>query len=203
MNQTLYFPYGRRELDYLSERDKRLGALIARTGLIQREVNPDLFSALANTIVGQQLSGNAAETVWKRLLAALDGACTPENLAAYSREELRSCGLSYRKADYLLSAADAVRRGELNLEKLHTLSDQEVCDCLTRLHGVGVWTAEMLMIFSLQRPDILSWNDLGIRRGITLLYDLEELDRDFFERCRARYSPYASVASFYFWTVRP
>jgi len=203
MNKTIYFPYGQRELDYLSGRDERLGALIAQTGPIQREVNPDLFSALANTIVGQQLSGKAAETVWNRLLDSLAGICTPEKIAARSRDALRACGLSYRKADYLLSAAASVRSGELDLEQLRHLSDGAVCDCLTRLHGVGVWTAEMLMIFSLQRPDILSWNDLGIRRGISLLYELDELDRDFFERCRARYSPYASVASFYFWELRP
>lgn len=194
------FRYGEAELEHLRERDPALGAAICRIGMIEREVIPDLFAALVHSIVGQQVSSRAAASVWTRLQECL-GAVTPETVAAASHEELRRCGLSGRKAEYVQGIAGAVLRGELDLPGLHDLSDEEVIERLSSLRGVGAWTAEMLLIFSMERPDVVSWSDLAIRRGMRALYGLETLDREQFERYRERYSPYGSVASLYLWAV--
>lgn len=194
------FRYGDAELEYLRRRDPVLGVAIDRIGTIEREVIPDLFAALVHSIVGQQVSSRAAASVWARLQEAL-GAVTPRSLAAASVEELRRCGLSGRKAEYARGAAETVLRGELDLAGLHDLPDEEVIEQLSSLRGVGTWTAEMLLIFSMERPDVVSWSDLAIRRGMRVLYGLETLDHAQFEQCRARYSPHGSVASLYLWAV--
>lgn len=194
------FRYSAVETDYLAERDPVLGRAIRRIGPIERRVTPDLFEALAESIVGQQISGKAAETVWRRL-TTLTGGVTPQNVVQAAVEELRSCGLSLRKVGYLQEAARAALEGRLDEKELAAMSDSEVVDRLTALPGVGVWTAEMLMIFSMQRPDVVSYGDLAIRRGVMHLYGLESLSRREFETYRSRWSPYGTVASFYLWAV--
>ncbi len=194
------FRYGEREIDALKRRDKRLGAVIDRIGRVDREVTGDLFAALVHSIVGQQISTKAHRTVWLKITEAT-GAVTPEAVDRLGREALQRFGISFRKAGYIHSAARKVLSGELDLETLRTLPDEEVCARLTALDGVGVWTAEMLMIFSMQRPDILSFGDLGIRRGLRMIYRHKTIDRQRFERYRRRFSPYGSVASLYLWAV--
>ena len=199
-SKPIYFPYGKLEMEYLSKKDKRLAERIAQIGHIDREVTPDLFTALISSIVGQQCSAKAAVTVWNRLQACA-GVITPQAIAALSEEDIQNCGMSFRKAGYIHSAARYVRDGTLTMDDLHTLPDHEVCARLTVLPGVGVWTAEMLMIFSLQRPNILSWDDLAIRRGLECLYGHKKLTKVQFERYKKRYTPYATVASFYLWEI--
>jgi len=195
-----YFPYGEKEIAYLKKKDKKLGRAIDEIGMIYRPVNPDLFMSLVRNIAAQQISSKAAITVIERL-GTLTGGITPEAIAALSEEELRQCGMSQRKAGYIKGVADAVLSGELNIDALADLPDEEVIARLSSLKGVGVWTAEMLMIFSLKRPDILSFGDLAIRRGMMNLYGHKEITRERFERYRKRYSPYGSVASLYLWRL--
>lgn len=192
------FDYGQTEIDYLKRKDKKLGAVIDRIGLIQREIMPDPFTALISSVVSQQISKKAAETVWNRL-SLLIGNITPENIARMSLSDIKVCGMSERKASYIKGIADAALSGTVDFKKLHTLSDEEIIAKLSSLHGVGVWTAEMLLIFSLNRPDVLSYKDLAICRGITNLYGLKELPKEKFQNYRKRYSPYGSVASLYLW----
>lgn len=187
-------------LAHLKKRDKKLGKAIERIGILEREITPDLFSSLAGCIVSQQISGKAAETIYKRL-EELAGEITPKSIDALEAEQIQKCGMSLRKAGYLKSTARSVVSGEVELDGLQTLGDQEIVERLVSLKGIGVWTAEMLMIFSLRRPDVLSWGDLGIKRGMTRLYGLKELSREQFERCRKRYSPYGSTASLYLWEI--
>lgn len=194
------FKYGQVEIDYLKKKDKKLAEAIERIGMIEREVIPDLFAALISSIVAQQISAKAADTVWNRMLERF-GEVTPERLNEIAVEEIQKCGLSMRKANYIKGITEAVISGELNLEELPKLPDEEVCKKLSALNGIGVWTAEMLMIFSMQRPDIVSWGDLAIRRGMMMLYHRKELDKVRFERYRKRYSPYGSVASLYLWAI--
>ena len=196
----MFFSYGRAETDYLSAQDPALGAAIARIGHIDREVFPDLFEALINSIAGQQISGKALATVWARLCAAV-GAVTPENLLAAGEEHLRACGFSGRKVNYMLSAARAVADGALDIHSLVEKDDQEVIRTLTTLPGVGRWTAEMLLTFSLQRPDVLAYDDFGIRKGLCRLYGLESVSKAQFAAYRARYAPYATVAALYLWHI--
>ncbi|NLJ66595.1 MAG: DNA-3-methyladenine glycosylase 2 family protein [Clostridiales bacterium] len=194
------FQYGQKEIDYLKERDKVLGRAIDEVGIIRRPVIPDLFTALIRNIVGQQISSKAANTVWNRVLNRYSP-ITPETIMAITTEEIQKCGMSNRKANYIKGIAEAVVQGKLNLLELKHLPDDEVIKRLSSLPGIGVWTAEMLMIFSMQRPDVVSWGDLAIRRGMMTLYGLKDLTREQFHEYRKRYSPYGSVASLYLWVI--
>lgn len=195
-----YFRYGARETACLKKADKRLGEIIDRIGEIKRETIGDLFAAIVHSIVGQQISTKAHRTVWQRICAAL-GTVTPQTVLSISAEELKNLGISFRKAEYIRSAAQKVASEELDLEALYSMSDDEVRSRLTQLRGIGVWSAEMLMLFSMQRPDILSYDDLAIRRGLRMIYHHRTLTREMFEKYRRRYSPFGSVASLYIWAA--
>ncbi len=114
---------------------------------------------------------------------------------------MQKCGLSARKAEYIKGIADAVRCGEIDFLRFGEMADEEIIHTLSSLRGIGVWTAEMLLIFSLCRPDVVSWGDRAIRRGMMNLYGLKKLTKEQFERYRKRYSPYGSVASLYLWAL--
>ena len=195
----LYFEYGETEMSHLRKKDKKLGAVIDRIGVIKRPVNPDVFSSLVDSIVSQQISGKAADTICRKLdaLCGMDA----ERLHALSVEEIQSCGMSMRKAGYVKGVAEAVINNTLDIAALADMSDSDIIPTLTTLKGVGVWTAEMLLIFSLMRPNVVSFGDLAIRRGMTRLYGLKELPKERFERYARRYAPYGSVASLYLWHI--
>ncbi len=195
-----YFKYGKKEIDYLTQKDKKLGLEIDRIGMIKRNIDSDIFSALISSVIGQQISTKAATTVTNRLLE-LVGELTPENLEKIEVELIQQCGMSLRKAGYIKGIANSAVRKEIDFENLYKLSDQEIIKELTTLKGIGEWTVEMLLIHSLERADVLSYKDLGIRRGIMRLYGLEELSKKDFESYRNRYSPYGTVASIYLWEI--
>lgn len=195
-----YFRYGQAEVGYLKERDPRLGHAIDRIGPIERPVIPDLFTALISSIVHQQISNKAAATVWGRVVDRF-GPIQPETMDSVPVESIQQCGMSMRKAGYIKSIAHSVTTGELDLLQLATLPDADVISRLSGQPGIGVWTAEMLMIFSMQRPDIVSWHDLAIRRGMVTLYGLPDLKRAQFDDYRRCYSPFGSVASLYLWQI--
>jgi len=194
------FIYGETETTHLKKRDKALGAAIDTIGPIRRKVKPDFFSALVNSIVGQQISAKAQATIWERMINGLD-AITPQTVLACTEAELQSYGITFKKASYIRSAAERILDGRLDIYALHSKSDAEVCEELVKIDGVGIWTAEMLMLFSMQRPDILSYGDLAIQRGMRMLYRHRKISRQLFEKYRRRYSPYGSVASLYLWAV--
>jgi DNA-3-methyladenine glycosylase II len=195
-----HFQYGQTELAYLKKQDEPLGQAIDRIGMIERPVIPDLFAALVQSMVAQQISSKAAATVWTRMQARF-GTITPKSIAAIPVEEIQQCGLSMRKAGYIKSIGDAVIQGELDISRFHELPDEEIIQCLSAQRGVGIWTAEMLLIFSMQRPNVVSWGDLAIRRGMIRLYGHAQLDKAQFDRYKQRYSPYGSVASLYLWEI--
>ena len=194
------FIYGDAETAYLKKRDKALGAAIDAIGPIRREIRPDLFSALARAIVGQQISSKAQRTIWERMTERLV-AITPRTVLACTEAELQGCGISFKKASYIRGAAERILDGRLNIDALRAKSDAEVCMELLQIDGVGMWTAEMLMLFSMRRPDIVSRGDLAILRGMRILYRRKEISRQLFEKYRRRYSPYGSVASLYLWEI--
>lgn len=196
----MYFSYTDEEVEYLKKRDKKLAAAIDEIGPIRRETEPEIFPALVHNIVGQQISGAAQRTVWTRLREGLGGV-TPENILARGVDGVVSFGLSARKADYILDLARRAASGEFNAEALRGMSDAEAAEYLCRLRGVGLWTAEMLLTFTLQRRDVLSFGDFGIRRGLRMLYRHKEIDRERFERFRRRYSPCGTLAAMYIWEI--
>ena len=196
----MYFQYGEAETAYLSARDERMAAVIAQVGHIEREVDTDLFSAVVHHIVGQQISTKAQETVWQRMLSAL-GEVNAETVLAAGVSKLQSLGMTFKKAEYITDFAEKVHSGAFYLEGIWQKSDEEAIRELSSLKGIGVWTAEMILLFCLQRPDILSYDDLAIQRGLRMVYHHRKIDRGLFEKYRRRFSPYGSVASLYLWAV--
>lgn len=194
------FIYGEKEIDYLKKADPALSAIIDEIGLIERSVIPDLFTSLVNSIVGQQISTKAADTVWSRVMDKFR-VINPETFHNVSLEEIQQCGMSMRKANYIKDTATKVFSGNLNIEELYSLPDEEVIKKLCELNGIGVWTAEMTLIFCMQRPNVMSWGDLGIQRGLRMLHRHKKIDKKLFQKYKLLYSPYASVASLYLWAI--
>lgn len=200
MDSASIFSYTPQELEALRARDARLCAAIDRIGPVERAVIPDPFMALIHSIVGQQISSAAHRTVWARLNERIPD-MTPAGILSAGADVLRGCGLSGRKAGYILGAAGAVAAGALDIAALKDLPDDAVVQRLIALPGVGKWTAEMLLIFSLQRRDVMSYADFGIRKGLCTLYDLPELTQAQFNAYRQRFSPHGSLASLYLWEI--
>ena len=196
----MYFAYGEEETDYLKKKDKRMAEVIERIGHVERTVDTDLFSAVVHHIVGQQISTKAQETIWQRMLSAL-GAVNAETVLAAGVPKLQSLGMTFRKAEYITDFAEKVHTGVFDLEGIWRKSDDEAIRELSSLKGIGVWTAEMILLFCMQRPDVLSCDDLAIQRGLRMVYHHRKIDRRLFEKYRRRFSPYGSVASLYLWAV--
>lgn len=195
-----FVPCPEEALQALTRKSKRLGAVISRLGPIQRLGDPDLFSAVVRAITGQQISSKAQATLMRRLAEAL-GAITPEAVCRAGAPALHALGLSERKAACILRFAEQIQSGDICPETLAALPDAEAIACLCQIKGVGVWTAEMILLFCLHRPDILSFDDFGIRRGLRMIMRRREISRAAFEQFRRRVSPYGSVASLYLWAV--
>ena len=131
------FEYGEKEINYLKKKDKRLSEAIERIGKIERRVIPDLFEALVSSIVSQQISNKAADTVWKRFIDLI-GEIRSETIIAEDVNNIQKCGMSFRKASYIKNIAESVYSGELNIDELNYMSDEEVIKKLTSLNGIGV-----------------------------------------------------------------
>jgi 3-methyladenine DNA glycosylase/8-oxoguanine DNA glycosylase len=194
------FRYGVDEINHLRKKDKKLGRAIDEIGMIRRKVTPDIFIALISSVASQQISAKAAETVWNRMEERFHE-ITPDVIASAAVDDIQMCGMSIRKSGYIKGIGQAVMEGKLDLAGLIELSDEEVIAHLTELKGVGIWTAELILIFSMERPDVVSHGDLAIQRGMMKLYGKPALSRETFERYRKRYSPFGSVASLYLWEI--
>jgi DNA-3-methyladenine glycosylase II len=199
-DHILFFKYGDKETVYLKSKDSILGEAIDAIGRIKRTIDRDLFSAAIHHIIGQQISSTAQETIWKRIHDKI-GKITIDSINSLSIDEIQKFGTTFRKAEYIKSFADKIKGGEFSLDDIPNKSDEEIVKQLSTLKGVGIWTAEMIMIFCLQRPNILSYNDLAIHKGLRMLYHHRKIDRKLFEKYRRRFSPYCSVASLYLWAV--
>ncbi|NLP48382.1 MAG: DNA-3-methyladenine glycosylase 2 family protein [Clostridiales bacterium] len=196
----MYFEYGEKETNYLKSKDKRLGEAIEKIGPIKRPVESDLFFSVVDHIVGQQISTSAHVTVRKRMKEGL-GQVSLETISAASVEEIQKFGITFRKAEYIKNFAEKVKSGEFDLNALWGKGDDEVIKELTALKGIGPWTAEMIMIFCMQRPDVFSFGDLAIHRGLRMLYGHKEVDRKLFKKYKKRFSPYGTVAGLYIWAI--
>lgn len=196
----MFFQYDETATDYLKRKDKRLGAVIDALGHIDRTVDTDLFAAVVHHIIGQQISTKAQETLWRRMQDGL-GEVTAETLLAAGRDRIQSFGTTFKKADYILAFAQRVHDGTFDIAAVEQMTDEDAIAALVALPGIGVWTAEMLLLFCLQRPNVLSYGDLAILRGMRMVYHHRKIDKKKFELYRRRLSPYGSVASLYFWAV--
>ena len=196
----LVFAYGETELSYLRQKDARLGAVIDRVGHIDRTVDTDLFSSVIHHIIGQQISMKAQATIWQRMQDAL-GAVNAETILAAGVSSLQALGMTFRKAEYITDFAEKVHTGAFDLDAVAHMCDEDAIRALSSLKGIGVWTAEMILLFCLQRPNIFSYDDLAIQRGLRMVYHHRAIDRKLFQKYRRRFSPYCSVASLYLWAV--
>ena len=194
------------ELDSLKGSDPVMGALIDRLGPLDEEERrrgrpAEAYGALVRSIVGQQLSTKAARTIYERLIALFGGRTpTPAELLAADPEEIRKAGLSRPKVSYLRSLAEHVESGELELDRLTELPDEEVSAQLTAVKGLGQWTADMFLIFHLRRPDVLPVGDLGVRRAVERAYGLPDLpDAAQLTEIAEPWRPQRSLASLYLW----
>lgn len=196
----MYFEYGENEITYLRNKDKKLSEVIDQIGMIEREVDTDLFSAVVHHIIGQQISTKAQATIWQRMKGTL-GEVNAVTILSADISKLQSLGMTFRKAEYITDFARKVHEGVFDLETVAQMSDEAAIKELASLKGIGVWTAEMILLFCLQRPDIFSYDDLAIQRGLRMVYHHRKIDRKLFEKYRRRFSPYCSVASLYLWAV--
>ncbi len=196
-----YFQYGKKETTHLSKCDPVLGAYIKKTGRIQREIYPDLYAGILYIIISQLISVKAANSVWAKFESLCEPVICPEQVSTISQESLRSCGLSQQKTNSILHISNAFISKEMSEKVFNTLSEQQIREKLTAIKGIGLWTVEMVLIFCLQRPDVISYGDLIIRRGMMNLYGYDSLDKSTFEQHRLAYSPYATIASLYLWAA--
>ncbi len=188
-------------MEHLSAVDPVMKKIIAAVGPYERKRRPSGFGILARAIVNQQLSGKAAATILARLRTHFPaGRLTPQAALALSHDTLTGCGLSRNKAAFLHALADEFASGRISTRALVRLSDDDARERLCRLHGIGPWTAEMFLMFCLDRPDIFPVGDAGIRRAIVERYPMRgEVTPERMIKLSRRWRPYRSVASRFLW----
>ena len=186
---------------HLQVADPVMGGIIERVGAYRIRFREPGFETLVRSIVYQQLSGRVAQVIFERLVAAVPGgALTPQGVLALRPAKMRALGLSKQKTAYIRDLARLTRDGELDFQALAGLPDAEVIERLTRVKGVGVWTAHMFLIFALRRTNVLPSGDLGIRAAIRKAYGLPELPKPAeIEALGERWHPYCTVAAWYLW----
>ena len=188
-------------VDELSHKDAVLKAIIENVGVCKLRPDRERFASLVISIISQQISVAAARTIRGRLETLLEpGGMQASVILQKTVEELRAVGLSGRKASYVFDLAEQVDSGELDLKQMGRKSNADIIDSLCKVRGIGRWTAEMFMIFSLGRLDVLPRGDLGILNAIRDMYGLaDHPEREFLDELEDRWQPYASVASWYCW----
>lgn len=182
-------------------KDKYIGPLVKKVGScsIKKSPKTHYFKILVESIANQQLSGKAASTIFARFEKLCHGKVVPKVILDLSDEELRGTGFSFPKVKYIKDLAYKVDTGELNLKKLDNLSDEEVIAELTKVKGIGRWTAEMFLMFSLARPDVFPVDDLGIKKGFEKVTGRKFDKEKSFRFAHKNWSPFKTVASWYLW----
>lgn len=186
----------------LKKQDRRMAKLIEKTGPCELEIGtyPTHFEFVVRSIVFQQLAYAAANTIHGRVVQAAGGKISPATLAALSDDTLRKCGLSTQKLSYMRDLIAHAVEDRIAFEKLHQFDDEQIIAELTKVRGIGRWTAQMFLLFQLGSPDVLSELDLGIQKGIQILLKRKELPKpkEVLEIGKT-WAPYRSIASWYLW----
>lgn len=189
-------------IEHLKQADPVLARVIARVGPMKMPRTPPTFHFVVHAIAFQQLHRNAAKTIFDRLVAAAgNGAMlTPAAILKLTPRRMRQCGLSRQKLSYIRDLARRTKSGELDFAKLPRMPDAEVIERLTRVKGIGVWSAQMFLLFTLRRPDVLPTTDFGIQNAIRQAYGKRKLPKPkHVEKLGRAWHPYCSVASWYLW----
>lgn len=182
------------------KKDKRLKEIIEKYELPIWNTKVNLFEDIIESIINQQLSGKAAATIFGRFKKLFKNKFPkPQQILKVPDEKIRECGISYPKIKYIKGICQAIVDKSLNIKKISTLSDEEVIVELTKLKGVGRWTAEMILIFSLKRPDVFSTGDLGLRTAVSKLYKIKRENIKEIEKLSLKWTPFRSLAARYLW----
>jgi len=190
----------RRAINHLKRSDPVLRAIIERIGPFRMEYGPAEFHSLAEAIVYQQLNGKAAVSIFKRFASLAGEPLTPVGILKLTDEQMRSVGLSKQKSSYLRDMAQRAVNGQLDFRKLHEMSDDEVIKHLTQVKGVGVWTAQMFLMFTLKRQNVLPTGDFGVQMAIKKNYNKRKLPKPAqMEKLAKPWEPYRSIACWYLW----
>ncbi|SEQ64914.1 DNA-3-methyladenine glycosylase II [Virgibacillus subterraneus] len=189
-----------KSVEELCNADSQMKKLIQIIGDIEVVMRLDFFTSLVRSMIGQQISVQAANAIYTRLESLMENNITATSILKASEQRLRSIGLSARKVIYLRDLAEKVYHNEVDLQKLHKLDNQTVIKQLTSIKGIGKWTAEMFLIFSLGRMNVLALDDIGIQRGAKWLYEVEKSERrKILAEKQPVWSPHLTIASFYLW----
>jgi DNA-3-methyladenine glycosylase II len=190
----------RKAIIHLKSADPVLAAIIARVGPYRMTYREPAFATLVRSIVFQQLNGKAASKIFDRLVEAAGGELTPQSLTAMTDAQYRKAGISPQKLGYLRDLAQRTAAGEIDFAKLPALSDAEVIEHLTRVKGVGIWTAQMFLMFALRRVNVMPTNDLGVLMAIRRHYRKRKLPKpQHVLKLAKSWQPYCSVACWYLW----
>jgi DNA-3-methyladenine glycosylase II len=188
---------------HLTRRDRVMRKLIPQFGQARLQCRGDAFTTLARSIVGQQISVKAAQSVWERFCAVMPGPSmriTPGGMLSMSTDELRGAGLSARKVEYLTDLAQHFESGRVHVRQWQQMEDETIIEELVAIRGIGRWTAEMFLIFHLMRPNVLPLDDLGLIKGISVNYfSGEPVSRAEAREVGDAWAPYRSVATWYIW----
>jgi len=183
---------------YLIKKDPNLKELFESPEKVEFELTKDYFRFLLTAIVFQQLSGKVAQIIFNRILTLFENDITPAKLLEADFDKLRECGLSARKISYMQNAAELIQIGTVHFEDIDNLNNQEVIDMVTKIKGIGPWTADMFLMTALGRDNIFSVLDLGLRNALNKLYK-KELTKDEMIEISKLWDPYQSVVSHYLW----
>lgn len=185
---------------HLKKNDPVLAAIIERLGVIELNYREPTFESLVRSIVFQQLSGKVARVIYDRLKTAAGGDVSPESILSLTEMQMRSCGLSRQKLSYIRDLAERTLSGDVNFQQLPSMTDEDVITHLTRVKGIGVWSAQMFLMFALKRENVMPTGDLGIRTAIKRAYRKRKLPmpKDILKLAR-NWEPYCSIACYYLW----
>lgn len=200
METKKYFNISTEALEHLCSATIEMNNLINKYGKIEVELaTKNLMVDLIDHIIGQLISAKAANTIKGRFHLLFDNETTPKKVIDIDSQKIRECGISFNKINSIKEIASLFQEGEFNDKTLHSLSDEEVVAKLSSLKGVGKWTAEMISVFTLEREDIWSYGDLGIRKSIMNIHNLDSLSVKEFNELGKKYAPYRSIAMLYYW----
>ncbi|MBI5045052.1 MAG: DNA-3-methyladenine glycosylase 2 family protein [Candidatus Levybacteria bacterium] len=190
-----------KELRFLSKNDPILGQIIKKVPPIEKHKATNYFEALLESIVSQQLSVKAADTIWSRFLALLPGKrVIPEEVWKIDDQKIRDAGISWQKVSYIKDLAKKTMESGILFEQFEIMTDEEIITELVKVKGIGRWTAEMFLMFAMDRPDVFSYGDLGLRRAIEKAYKLRhEPTQEEAEKIAQKWKPYRTIACRYLW----
>lgn len=187
-------------MQYISDKDPVMAKLVQHFGHLEQGHISNVYISLVIHIISQMLSNKIADIIVGRFIEAC-GEITPEHVQRLSVEDIRKCGISYKKAESIIDLTNKTLCGEYDFSQLNKMSDDEVISYLMKIKGVGQWTAEMIAEFTLGRLNIFSYLDVALQNGIKKAHGYKTLSKQRFERIRKKYSPYCSVASLYYYAL--